>query len=117
MEVLLGDKVDLELKIYRYPMNIHIQILIETNFGEISHSYDFAPTLENKLHQNISSTYYTLLDELYDRHKARGGLFMGDKGCNDWMNKNGKTIIKKKPLRESMPELLKEFKTLLEEIE
>jgi len=39
-----------------------------------------------------------LLNELYDTHKERGGHFIGDDGCKEWMDNYGKTVIKKEPL-------------------
>jgi hypothetical protein len=98
-ETLPIDEVELKLRIKSYPMNIRVFIEIETNFGDISEAFDFPPTLEDKLSGSIQTCYFKLLNELYDAHKARGGHFPGDgsESCKEWMDKNGRTVIKKEP--------------------
>lgn len=97
-ETLPVDEVELTLRIKSYPMNIRVYIDIETNFGEISVAYDYPPMLEGELSESINSAYFKLLNELYDAHKARRGHFIGEEGCKEWMDKHGKTIIKKQPV-------------------
>lgn len=96
-ETLPIDEVQLTLRIKSYPMNIRVHMQVETNFGEITYAYDWPPFREDKLGEGINKAYYTILNELYDAHEERGGHFIGDEGCKEWMDKNGKTIIKKEP--------------------
>lgn len=84
---------DFGLDIQRYPFNIRVRFLIITNFGEISQTIDYPPFLEYKLGSWISHVYTRLLENLYDDHEKRGGKYMGEDGCKDWLDKNGKTIV------------------------
>ena len=98
-ETLPIDEVQLTLRIKSYPMNIRVYMQVETNFGEISYAYDWPTFNEDRLGEGINKAYNRILNELYDAHEERGGHFIGDGSglCKEWMDKNGKTIIKKEP--------------------
>lgn len=94
---MLEDK-QLELTVKSYPMNTRVILKVETNFGEIDFAFDYPPISENQLGEVIQNTYGAMLNELYDKHEERGGKFIGEDGCKDWMEKNGRTVIHKEPL-------------------
>lgn len=96
-ETIPVDESQLTLRIKSYPMNIRVLIKIETNFGSITDGFDWPPFNEDKLSQGIHHNYYRLLNQLYDTHEERGGHFIGDDGCKEWMDKHGKTIIENEP--------------------
>lgn len=94
-ETLPIDEVELTLRIKSYPMNIRIHMAIETNFGDISYAWDFPPSAEARLAESLHTCYFNLLNELYQEHEKRGGRFIGEDRCKEWMDKNGRTVIKK----------------------
>jgi hypothetical protein len=86
-----------DLGIQSFPMNIRISLKIKTNFGEISQTHDYPPSLEYNIGGHLSNFYSSLLEELYNAHESRGGKFIGEEGCREWMENNGETIINKEP--------------------
>ena len=84
---------DFGLEIQPYPFNIRINFIIKTNFGQIARVIDYPPALEYKLGNCIAYTYESLLNTLYEAHKQRGGKFIGEEGCQEWMDNNEKTIV------------------------
>lgn len=96
-ETLPVDEAVLTLRVKSYPMDIKVFITIETNFGQIDDGFSFPPFNEDKLSEVFHRNYYRLLNELYEAHEARGGHFIGEENCKEWMDKNGKTIIHKDP--------------------
>lgn len=97
-ETIPIDEVELMLRIKSYPMNIKVNMKIETNFGEINYEFDYPPFNESKLSEVLYTLYYNHLNELYEEHKNRGGKFFAEEGWGNWVRNNEKTIINKKPL-------------------
>lgn len=82
-----------DLDISTYPMNIRINMKINTNFGSISCIFDYPQALEHELSDRISAAYVNLLEKLYKAHDERGGKYIGENDCKKWMDENGKTIV------------------------
>lgn len=89
---------DFDLDIQSYPMNIRIGFNIRTNFGQIIQSIDFPPCKEYEIHKFIGNVYNRLLNTLFEEHEKRSGKHIGEPGCKEWFDKNGKTIIKLEPI-------------------
>lgn len=85
------EQVDVEIK--SYPMDIKVNMRVETNFGDAVCSFNYPPLLEYELHKQINGTYVRMLNGLYEEHEKRGGKFMGDEGCAHWMKENGETHL------------------------
>jgi hypothetical protein len=79
-------------------MSTRIQLTISTNYGDIENSWDLPPFMSDKIGAEVQRAFVEMDQKLYDAHVARGGLFMGEPGCNDWMDKNGRTVIKESNL-------------------
>lgn len=85
--------IQLLLKISSFPLNIRIDITIMTNFGEISHIFDYPPFHEGRIQEVIKNVYFSLLNELYEEHTNKGGKFPGEDGAKEYFDKNGLTTI------------------------
>lgn len=90
---LQKEVVSLDVDIKKYPMEIAVKISVETNFGDVVNKLTYPPSLEYQLSHVIQAAYVHMLNRLYETHDARGGKYMGDEGCKQWMDDNGKTHI------------------------
>jgi len=97
-EYLYEDERQLKIKVQSYPFNVRTHLTIETNFGEIRFLWDIPPSQEERVGDIIHRTYNMLINELYETHQKKGGKFVGDDGCKDYMDANGKTLLIKEPL-------------------
>lgn len=97
-DYLYEDERQLKIKVQSYPFNVRTHFTIETNFGEIRFLWDIPPQEEERVGDIIQRTYNVLINELYETHTKKGGKFIGDEGCKDYMDKNGKTLLIKEPL-------------------
>jgi|SRR5579859_628494 hypothetical protein len=98
MEKLLFAK-ELKLDFHNYPLNTLIEIRITTNFGEISYGFDYPPISSFRIGEVIQGCYESLIDELCKTHEGRGGKYLGEYGFGEFLEMNGKTIIKKNYMR------------------
>lgn len=97
-EYLYEDERQLKIKVQSYPFNVRTHLTIETNFGEVRFLWDIPPSQEDRVGDIIHRTYNVLINELYETHQKKGGKFVGDDGCKDYMDANGKTLLIKEPL-------------------
>jgi hypothetical protein len=87
------EKKIIDIDIASYPMNTRVNLNVKTNFGRCIYSFNYPPALEYELGKTIQTVYNRILNDLYEAHDARGGKYMGDKGCKAWMDENGETFV------------------------